>query len=118
MHKEYYVLKMYMKLVLFSTIVIGAMTILNYKMYGEGVGLKLNLNRMGLFLILFFECLAILLSYPVFLKTKDTHTFIGDRYNRVKFSINKKAIHPFIFIILVVQIIFSVKTGNGVEGHK
>ena len=54
MHKEYYVLKMYMKLVLFSTIVIGAMTILNYKMYGEGVGLKLNLNRMGLFLILFF----------------------------------------------------------------
>ncbi len=118
MHKEYYVLKMYMKLVLFATVVIGGMTIVNYKMYGEGVGLKLNLNRMSLFLILFFECVTIFLSYPVFLKTKDVHTFIGDRDKRIRFSINKKVIHPFIFIILAVQIIFSVKTGNGVEGHK
>ena len=94
------------------------MTIVNYKMYGEGVGLKLNLNRMSLFLILFFECVTIFLSYPVFLKTKDVHTFIGDRDKRIRFSINKKVIHPFIFIILAVQIIFSVKTGNGVEGHK
>ena len=33
MHKEYYVLKMYMKLVLFETVVIVGITIVNNKMY-------------------------------------------------------------------------------------
>ena len=51
MHDEYYVLKIYSKIYLFASIIIGLMTIVNYKMYGEAIELQLTLDRVDLFLI-------------------------------------------------------------------
>lgn len=114
MNDEYKALKFYLKLILFSTIYIGFITIVNYQSYGEAANLTLTLGKDMLFLILVMQCSTILFAYFFFIKTKKLRFTWGCSY--YKFVIDGRKIHPFVLVVLVAQIIFSLRTGNGVVG--
>lgn len=113
MKNEYYVLKIYTKMHVFATLIIGAMTIINYESYGEAAYLNLKLERVELMIILALQCLTMCFAYPFFLYTKKKKIVIKG-IPSYKFEIQKSKIDVFVMIILIAQILFTLQTGNGV----
>lgn len=113
MNKGYDVLKIYAKIYIYATLIIGIMTIVNYESYGEAAYLKLQLGRVELMLILILQCISLALVYPIFIKTRRKH-LVFKGVPSYKFRVQKTKIHIFVFILLLAQIIFTLRTGNGV----
>ncbi len=110
-----HVLKIYMKIMLYSTFIIGAMTIINYEMYGEDVWLNLCLSRVDILLILCVQSFFIMIVFPVFKKTKDVHLALCNR-KRLRFKLNNR-VHWFVLVLLILETFFTIKTFNGIVGQ-
>lgn len=115
MRREYYILKIYRNIFLVATLIIGLQTIFNRQMYGEGVGVTLALDNIDICVLIILQCITIYSSFLLFIKTKDYEIALDNK--RIQFTVDKRKIHIFILLLLVLQIIFSLKTGNGVIGH-
>lgn len=114
MHNEKYVIKIYRAIFMIAALIVGVLTIVNRQMYGEGIGATLTLDNIELAILLIIEIGMIYLSIPVYEKTKAKKIrLVGIAPHR--FIISKR-IHTFIFTVLVLQIFFTVRTGNGVVG--
>lgn len=116
MHDEHYVLKIYSNIFLIASVIIGFLTIINYKTYGEAIELQLMLDRIDLFLILIIHCIPMLLAFSLWEKTKNWH-FFSKHYNVYLYLDNRK-IHLFVFFVLISQLLFSLYSGNGRVGHE
>lgn len=116
-HNEYNILKMYYKFNIYAGIVIGIMEIISYTSLGEVKGLNLKLDRLELILILIIQIVMLGLVYPVFLRTKDKKIKIN--YNSYyRLEINKRAMHRFMFLLLIANIFFTAVTGNATLGRE
>lgn len=111
MNKDTFVEKVILSIYLLPLILIGLATIINNVSYGEAAGLTLQLERPELLLILIIYISVYLLMYLFY---KKTCTAIPCIAHFPKMDINTRKIHIFIFFLLIVQIIFTKITGNGV----
>lgn len=117
MHNEKYVLRIYRSIYVIATLIIGIMTIVTKKMYGEGVGVTLNLDTLTLILLLAINVGMLLLIIPVFNVLKKIRILTDVSYGSHRLVCNQRKIHQFITFILLIQIIFTLRTGNGVVGN-
>ncbi len=115
-HKEYVVMKIYICIHIMATLIVGLRTIIDHKPYGEAGGMHLELSRFSIALILLIQICTLGLTYVFFLLTKNNRVRLSKK--KTKFEINKNRADKFIFIILIVQLIFSLKTGNGRLGYE
>lgn len=116
-HDEYNILKIYCKLNIYAAITIGTIEIVNYVSMGEVKGLNLQLGRFELFLLLIIQIVMLGLSYPAFLKTKD-RTLKIHRGSSYRLEINYKAMHRFMLLLLLANILFTASTGNATLGRE
>lgn len=114
--KEYYVFKIYVLFYLFSSIFIGVSTIINYQMYGEAMSVHLTLDKIDLIFLLILHCSTLLATIPLFKATKNLWIRFKKNHIRIYFVIDKK-INVFVFIVLFLQLLFSLYSGNGVVGQ-
>lgn len=112
---EEYVYKIYLLVFVFSTVFIGIQTIIYRKMYGEGVGVDLKLDTLSIILLIILQCITLSLALPVFHYTKKNRLTIG--HKKLFFVLNMKKLHVFVFLLLCVQIIFSIRTGANIVGQ-
>lgn len=113
---EYVVMKIYIFIYIFSTLVVGIKTLVNYEPYGEAIGMTLKMSRFEIGMILIVQILTLASTYVFFSITKKSRLSISS--GKIKLLISDKKIHGFMFLILLLQIIFSLKTGNGRLGHE
>lgn len=114
MQNEKYVIRIYRAIFMIASLITGLLTIINRQMYGEGIGAGLNLDNIELIIILFIDIGMIYLSIPVYEKTKKKRIRIAGvpSYQLVL----TKRIHIFVLAVLLLQTLFTIRTGNGVVG--
>lgn len=117
MHNEKYVLRIYRAIYVIATLIIGFMTIVTRKMYGEGVGISLRQDTGTLIILLAIDVGMLLLTIPVFNLLKNVRFTISHTGRGHKLVLDQQKIHPFIFIIFILEIVFTLRTGNGVVGN-
>lgn len=109
-------LKTYIKLNIYAGMIIGIMEIVSYSSLGEFVGMNLHLGRMDLVILLFLQVATIALTYPVFIWTKEKRVRLRRGFD-FRFEIQPVRMHCFMFLLLCVNILFSLESGNGVLGR-
>lgn len=117
MHNEKYVLKIYRAIYVIAALVIGILTIVTRKMYGEGVGIKLKQDTGTLIILLGIDIGMLMLTIPAFNLLKRVHIAASPSNGKHRLVFDQRKIHPFITIIFILQIVFTLRTGNGVVGN-
>lgn len=108
--RENIVLKLYCEFYIIANLIIGLLTIINYKSYGEAEGLILKLSRVDLMLILCLNIITYFFAYIFFYKTRNIRSFRG----KIRIDLDHRKVHVIFMIITILQIIYTVYTGNGV----
>lgn len=114
---EYNVLKIYKNFNIYAALIIGIMEIANYKSLGEASGMPLTMSRESILLILILQVVSIFIVYPLFLRTKDLKMCFAEKVD-LHFIVDKRRIHIVTFAIILAELIFSVRTGNGIVGRE
>lgn len=114
---EFNILKIYMKLYTFAGIILGLMELISYKSLGEAPGADLYISRFDIMMLLVLQTVSLAMVYPIFLISKDWRLKSGKLPN-YRFELNFKRIHFVTFVIIVAELIFSLKTGNAILGRK
>lgn len=111
MDKRDKIIKLYCDFYIISNLIIGLITIINYKSLGEAEGLIIKLSRVDLALVLALNSITFYISYIFFIKTKNLRFSLG---KKLKTEINSHKVHMFFMMIVIVRIIFTIFTGNSV----
>lgn len=107
-----YVFRIFLGISLLCTCIIGALTIVNNKMYGEAWPLRLSLTQIALFIILLFQIMPYFFVSIVTKKIDNSKAFEPKIF---RFQFTKK-INIIIFVLLMCEILFTVQTGIGKVG--
>lgn len=114
--KEFLAIRIYICIHILATFIIGLSTILKYESYGDAVGMSLRLSRVEIGFVLFVQMLTLVATYYFFLWTYNKRVYFTNK--RLKFIIITSRMHFFVLAVLIVQIFFSLKTGNARIGHE
>ena len=110
MGKEKYAYVTYRNLYLFAALIIGIKEIVVYNTNGAA-SFQPSIGRLLMAAILIVHCFTICLMIPLLKKAKA----IRITYNmmpRYKFTFHNKRIHWFMFFLFIVEIIFTLRSGN------
>ena len=110
MGKEKYAYVTYRNLYLFAELIIGIKEIVVYNTNGAA-SFQPSIGRLLMAAILIVHCFTICLMIPLLKKAKA----IRITYNmmpRYKFTFHNKRIHWFMFFLFIVEIIFTLRSGN------
>lgn len=105
-----YVYRTYRNISLIATLIIGY-----YILFGiENTNIAsqyISMSDGGKIVIIVLHCVEICMMIPILNLSKRINVSISNTYY-YKFSVNKKKMHIFMFVVFVAEIVFTLTTGN------
>lgn len=108
--KKYVLEKIYLYFYIVPLLIIAIATIINLEYYGEAKYITLGLNRVEIILLFIMSLLCYFFVYILYKKTKYK---IPHFKGFPKITFNKRRTNIIVFFILIIQIAYTLFTGNG-----
>lgn len=102
--------KVYLYFYIVALFIMAIATIVNLQYYGEAKYVALGLNRLEIFMLFLITLLSYIFAYIFFIKTKYRIPHFKN-IPKVKFDVIKT--NKLVFLILLIQIIYTLITGEG-----
>ncbi|UYI78227.1 MAG: oligosaccharide repeat unit polymerase [Fusobacterium varium] len=98
---------------IFINFYFGILILKNGKYYSEFKGLNVELNKVRIITFIFLNILSYIFAYYIYFRIEKR---VKLPFKNYKFILNENKLNIFFFLVIIVQIVFYIKTGIGKAG--